>query len=98
MPRRLRFKTARDNGEFQLHVPVELAGGRAGVLTSSSWPPPQSFSGLAPKANAQIYVLYNYNSTNGMIGEYNFDGSVINATLVSGISYGSCITVSGGLI
>jgi hypothetical protein len=43
-------------------------------------------------ANGQIYVT---NSGNGTIGEYNLDGTVINASLISGLSNPTGLVVSG---
>src|ERR1035438_6738088 len=44
-------------------------------------------------AHAQIFVV---NEGTGMIGEYNLDGTTVNASLVSGVFNATGLAVSGG--
>ncbi len=48
--------------------------------------------GLATTLKAQIYVG---NSGTGTIGEYNLNGTTINASLISGVEYPTSIAISG---
>ena len=50
--------------------------------------------GGAVTANAQIYVTY-FNKGDGVVGAFNFDGSAINASLISGLQYPSGIASDG---
>jgi hypothetical protein len=48
---------------------------------------------LAGQAHGQIYVV---NQSAGTVGKYNLDGTTVNASLITGLSYPSAIAASGG--
>lgn len=49
-------------------------------------------------AQAQIYVASSPTGGADVIGEYNFDGSVINANLVTGLGHVTAVSVNAGIL